>query len=116
MKSYSSNTTKLLYKVMPRDYVEKINDDITDVNITESQKIDKIKTVLEKKRVSALLAQSGLEQKKRTGPQMSSNVNSMVDDHDCSKSRECQRKWGKLGCVELYNSPQQRKGKHICIP
>ena len=48
---YSSYTSNLLYKVMPRDYVEKINDKITTVNITESEKIDKIRTVLEKKRV-----------------------------------------------------------------
>ena len=46
---YSSYTTKLLCKVMPRDYVEKINDEMTDVNVTHSEKIDKIKTVLEKK-------------------------------------------------------------------
>ena len=86
---YSSNTTNLLFKVMPRDYIEKINEEITDVNITEFQKIAKIKTVLEKKRVSALLAQSSLEQKKKSGPQMSSNVSSVVDDHDGSKSQEC---------------------------
>ena len=64
---YSSYTTDLLFKVMPRDYGEKITDKITNVNITESEMIDKIKTFLEKKRVSALLAQSSLEQKKKLG-------------------------------------------------
>ena len=104
---------------MPREYVEKIHDKITDVNITHSQKIDRIRTVLEKKRVTALLAQSDLDQMKKTGPQMTSNVNSMVGDHDCSKSRECQRKWGKLGCVELYkfSSAKERKAYLFsCIP
>ena len=44
---YSSGTTALLSRVLPKEYSEKVNDTIADVNSTEQQKLDAIKKFLE---------------------------------------------------------------------
>ena len=58
---YSSTTFALLKKILPGDYIEKVNDTVTDVTASAEQKIKSIKEFLEKKKVSALMGVSNLK-------------------------------------------------------
>ena len=118
---YSSSTLTLLRKVLPRDYIEKVNDTISDVSASSEQKMSKIKEFLEKKKTSALMGVDSLKNHKnqRTQPQQDSSkpairdplglrsqsaaISSSVNiNHSCVKSRSCKQDWGLLGCSELY--------------
>ena len=61
---YSSSTLSLLRKVLPRDYIEKVNDTISDVSATSQQKMASIKTFLERKKTSALMGVETLKTQK----------------------------------------------------
>ena len=119
---YSSATLTLLRKVLPRDYIEKVNDTVSDVSASSEQKMNKIKEFLEKKKTSALMGVDSLKTHKtqqRIQPQQDSSKPAMRDplglrsqsaaisssvsiSHSCIKSRSCKQDWGLLGCCELY--------------
>ena len=91
---YSSSTTHLLKKILPREYSEKVNDAITDVNSSDKDKLKAIKDFLETKKKSAILGiDPELEQ--YTGPRgnggrwnNSSHYSSSEDNqHDCKKEK-----------------------------
>ena len=50
---YSSATFTLIKKILPADYIEKVNDIVVDVTTSAEQKMKKIKEFLERKKVSA---------------------------------------------------------------
>ena len=52
---YSSSTTHLLKKILPRECSEEVNDAITDVNPSDKDKLKAIKDSLETKKKSAIL-------------------------------------------------------------
>ena len=52
---YSSPTTHLLKKILPREYSEEVNDATTDVNPSERDELKAIKDLLETKKKSAIL-------------------------------------------------------------
>ena len=105
---YSSSTTHLLRKVLPREYSETVNDAISDVDSSDKDKLKAIKDFLETKKKSAILGiDPELEQYSRprgNGSLWNNNSNySSSDDnqHDCKKEK-CNTAWNLLGCVELY--------------
>merc|ERR1712105_304870 len=52
---YSSSTTHLLRKILPRDYSERVNDAISNVDSSDKDKLKAIKDFLESKKKSAIL-------------------------------------------------------------
>ena len=46
---------------MPEDYIEKVNDAVTDVTASAKDKMTKIREFLEKKKISALMGVSDLK-------------------------------------------------------
>ena len=130
---YSSSTLSLLRKVLPRDYIEKVNDTISDVSATSEQKMNKIKEFLEKKKTSALMGVESLKLSKfaKYQPQQdyskptvrdplgirtqATSVSSSVHiNHSCLKSKICKQDWGLLGCSELYKLPSVDDRRKYC--
>ena len=109
---YSSSTTYFLRKILPRDYSEKVNDAITSVDFSDKEKLKAIKTLLEAKKMSAILGvdvhEAEQSSKSRTNSSNYSSTNNR--QHDCGKER-CRVGWDLLGCVELYKlaTVEQRK-------
>ena len=63
---YSSSTLTLLRKVLPRDYIEKVNDTISDVSASSQDKMESIKTFLERKKTSALMGVESLNKSNKS--------------------------------------------------
>ena len=127
---FSSSTLSLLRRILPRDYIEKVNDTISDVSATSEQKMTKIKQFLEKKKTSALMGveslksvpvrvaktqRSDLEFGRLGIPprdtsfrdplgarSLTSPVASVSVSHSCLRNPSCKQDWGLLGCSELY--------------
>ena len=58
---FSSSTFALLKKILPEDYIEKVNDAAADVTASAKEKMKKIKEFLEMKKISALMGVSDLK-------------------------------------------------------
>ena len=93
---------------MPRDYIEKVNDTVSDVSASSQQKMSSIKAFLERKKTSALMGVESLKTNKnprfqtpqeagKTGVRdplgirtQATAVSSTVHiSHSCIKSRTC---------------------------
>ena len=119
---YSGNTNSLLRKVLPREYTEKINDVISDINSSDKEKIGTIKKYLEGKKRSAIL---GLDIDTEQAGKSSGggvNVNSWdgnerKEAHDCGKARACRKEWHLLGCKLVYelDNSRQRRDKMVAM-
>ena len=95
---FSSGTTALLAKVLPRDYMEHIYDQIDSVQATEEETMDRICG-----KVSALLTDQNAPDKKKPPPRSATvSVVQRRNNHNCSKSKGCKGEFGLLGCAELY--------------
>ena len=130
---YSSSTLSLLRKVLPRDYIEKVNDTISDVSASSEEKMSSIKSFLERKKTSALMGVESLKTNKNprfqtpqeTGKSgvrdplgirtQATAVSSTVHiNHSCIKSRTCNQNWGLLGCTELYKLSSVDERRKYC--
>ena len=87
---FSSGTTALLAKVLPRDYMEHVYDQIDSVQATEEEKINRICEYLEKKKTSALLVAQNAPDKKEP-PLMSMTASAgLGHNHDCKTGQRLQ--------------------------
>ena len=130
---YSSSTLSLLRKILPRDYIEKVNDTISDVSASSQSKMASIKSFLERKKTSALMGVESLKSNKSLKTQSTSDsgkpvvrdplglrssgatVSSSVSiSHSCIKSRSCNQDWGLLGCSELYKLSTVEDRRKYC--
>ena len=58
----------MLKKILPKDYIEKVNDTIADVTASAEQKMKSIKAFLEQKKTSALMVVDSLKGSRKFKP------------------------------------------------
>ena len=63
----------------------------------------RISEYLERKKTLALLAAQNAPDKKKSPPMNMAASAVLGHNHDCNKSKDCNKDFGLLGCVKLYN-------------
>ena len=117
---YSVATTNVVRCCIPFRYREMLNESLGDLNVSEKEKLQKIKVFLQKKKVAAQQecqlqdGELGAEKPGKSGGGRSNNCGSGMKEreppgtkqqnsgHNCYKDELCKIKWHLLGCKELY--------------
>ena len=103
---------------------------LAKVSAIVEEKMDKIKELLEKKKVSVLMGVNklkGLDKVKLDDYQTSLSEKATQDhlepkasnpsasvEHSCIKSPSCNEEWGLLGCIELYKLETAKERHAFC--
>ena len=108
---FSTSTFTLIRKILPRDYMEKVNDTIVDVTASTEQKMLTIKRFLKDRKTSALMGvdtskgsrkpkDDENQPKPKLDPLSHRNLSfPMSPKHLCTKSYLCKPDWGSLGAA-----------------
>ena len=118
---YSPTTIALLKHIVPHNYLEMINTQVS-INHSNKEKMWRIQAILETQKDSTLngipdkavydTKKSHLDiPKAQYGSRYDKNRQTQGQGHDCSSSSQCNTKWDKLGCIELYklSTVEERK-------
>ena len=121
---FSSNTLHLLKCVMPREYIEKVNDAVCSINISDKDKIMKIKDFLEEKRRSAVMGAEGegdqvpfnrRQQGAGNGANFQNQGEGAPPRHKCKPGTACRLEWDLLGCAEIYKIESAHERSRIIL-
>ena len=89
----------LLAKVLPRDYMEHIYNQIRSIQTSEKEKMAEIAVFLERKRKSAPLAAQNPHNRKKTLTAYAANMAALSQGHDRARDTDCRRDFRLLGCI-----------------
>ena len=105
---FSSSIFALLKEILPGDYIDKVNDTVTDVTTSAEQKMKKIGEFLEKKKIFALMGVSDLKG--------SEEINESGDD-DSAKAvwGPLETRYHCLGPKEQRTTTPSASVSHSCI-
>ena len=98
---FSSSIFALLKEILPGDYIDKVNDTVTDVTASAEQKMKKIREFLEKKKIFALMGVSNLKG--------SEEINESGDD-DLAKAI-----WDPLETRYHCLGPEDQRTSSLCV-
>ena len=130
---YHSSTLKLMKKILPRDYIEKINDLINGQEASHKKKVENVREFLEAKKNSAIEGVEDTNERSEgksrfsdgNQPRRTTAYGESGDDdtHECSLcgGRSCNQAWQALGCLELYRKKthderlEWLRSKHACF-
>ena len=109
---YSATTISLLKQLVPYEYLQMINKQVS-MSLPSKEKILRIQAILDSEKDSTLngipdkvinipkKSQSD-NPKAQYGSKYGQNRQSQGQGHDCFSSSQCNTKWDKFGCIEVY--------------
>ena len=114
-------TYQTIYRLIPRN----IQDDIVKKNVTTKSIEERFKLLgeilLEHCQITierinmADIFDRKTNDPKLTGRKFPSNNVNLINNHDCSKSHQCQTDWDFLGCIKLYSIKKVDERRELMI-